>query len=375
VYLWATDGYGPSWGVGRNFGRDQISKLRDPAAEEILIDWYIEVSFAVLSRTAASDLVVYPDASSRIGAAVWLARWLEPRVSKSRPMLHHAWRVLMDQLNARLLPQQEAMFSRVSLFAKEHPDWSESWRSQAETPTDRIKRLLEQAGKETDPARRDFLYQEAAIEAERTGDRSRALEIAEKIKALDFREQVRDWINYNAATRALNEGRPEVARQYAVEIAAPDQRASLFCAIARIALKEKDETGAAVLLNEAEGRTIDADVSPAKVRALIMIANQFSRYDPPRAYQVMAKAVEEANKIPDYGSEQAKTVRSLRNAAGQKQGLVHQAENADIEVGMAVIATVDFDGAQHLCQSLENKSLRLSSTIAVASKALKRKSD
>jgi hypothetical protein len=277
----------------------------------------------------------------------------------------------MDQLHARLLPQQEAVLSRVSLFAKEHPNSGESWRIQPEAPTDRIKRLLDKAESESDPANRDYLYQEAAIEADRSGDRSRALEIAEKIEALDFRRQVRDWIYYNAATRVLNDGRPEIVRQYAAEMAAPDQRASLFCALARLALKEKDETGAAVLLNEVEGLTRGADVSPAKVRALIMIANQFSRYDPPRAYQVMVKAVEEANKIPEYGSDQAKLVRSLRNAAGQKQGLVQNFENADIEVGMEVIASVDFDGALQLCESLKNDSLRLSSTIAIAAKTLK----
>ena len=373
-FLWITDGMG---GQGGPYLRGLISRGRDFGSEELMVQWYIEVSFIVLSRIASNNLAEFPDAASSLGAAAYLAQWLEPRVAQVRPSLLPAWQALVNQLFSRVPPNQQSFLAKLSQDEKEASNRMipQGGIRPTKEGVDRIKDLLEKAEKTSDPARRDLLHQEAALEAGRIGDLGRALEIAEKISDKDFRQQVKDWIYFNAATRALNEQELEKARNYAIEIKAPDQCAYLFCVMARAALKAKDKGRASDFLTEAEQRAEKADNSPEKVRALMSIANLFASFDLPRALESMAIAVRVANRVPSYSPEPGRMLRTLGNAAGQRHDLVQSVESVDLGTGMAALAAVDFDGALLLAQSLDNKALKLTAVVAVAASVLNKKAE
>ncbi|MCW5971519.1 MAG: hypothetical protein KIT57_23675 [Blastocatellales bacterium] len=356
---------------GPSFIPERIREARDPGSERILIDWFIEVSHAVLLRIALQDLTGYSDQANRIGAAAYIAQWLEPHVTRMRPDLMPSWREISARLSARLQPEQAALIASLpGREAKLIEELNLESRLEPEDARTRIKRLMDAAGNERDAARADYLYHSAAAEADRIGDRSLALELAEKISSPEFRLQTRDWIFFNASSQAIREGRPEAARRDAAEISAPDERTSLYCALARAALAEKDKIGAGQLLDEAETRALDAPDSPAKVRALVMIAVLFGRFDAYRAFQVVSTAVATVNETPEYRTSDAKPSRSISHAAGRKYALVHQAEDANLDAALAMIAQKDFDGAIQLAQTLKDLRLKLSATIRVAAFAL-----
>jgi len=377
-FVMITDGI-RNWGE-LNFNYDsktiaRISRGRDVISEDLLGSWFIDVSFTVLSRIAESDLAGYPDALSRLGAAAYLAKWLSPKVEVLQPARVSAWQNLALRLFSRLPQEQQNYLLRMFAWEEDYTNKSQQFSAKPtiSDPVERIKLLLEKAEKTSNFAERDQLYQQAALEADRMGNLVRALQIADKIEDRDFRGQVRDWVYFNAATRALSKNELVEAHTYALEVKAPDQCASLLCGMARAALKEKDKARAIELLTEAEQQAGKADNSPAKVRALLNIANLLASFDPPRALETMSSAVRAANRVPNYSAGPVRMVRTLGSGATQKHALIQNMESVDLGAGMARLAAVDFDGTLTLAESLENKPLKLTSIIAVASSVLNKK--
>jgi hypothetical protein len=221
---------------------------------------------------------------------------------------------------------------------------------------------------------RDYLYRMAAFEAERQGDLARALEIADKISAAAERQQVRGRLIFDAATRALDAQRFDEARRLALEVSTADQRAQLFCGLARAALKQKDRRRMAELLDEAEKRTGDADNTPGKLRAFLAIANLYAGFDPVRGLEVMAEAVRTANRLPDYDPDQARSPYTPESPFGRMRRPAEDAIGVEDFLGavLARLARTDFDGALLLAQSLESKPLKLVTVITLASSILNR---
>jgi tetratricopeptide (TPR) repeat protein len=218
------------------------------------------------------------------------------------------------------------------------------------------------------------LYQSAAFEAQRAGDLARALGITEKISNLEFRRQVRAWIHFNAAQTAIGEKRFDEARRYALEVDATDQRAYLFFEIARAALKEKDRARAVELLDEAAQKAAAAENTPEKLRALLGITSLYASFDPLRGFEVMAEAARTANKVSDYGPDQARLLRTLTTPGGYNSMLsVQDVEGFNLGKTLASLARTDFDRALLIAQSLENKPLRLTTIAAVAASPFAKK--
>jgi len=108
---------------------------------------------------------------------------------------------------------------------------------------------------------------------------------------------------------------------------------------------------------------------------LLGIAGTYSTFDQVRGFEIVADAVQAANKIKDYDPEKNNsTVRTLGNSTGMNMRMVSSSDGVlDISKTLGVLAKSDFDRALLLAQSLENKTLRISSTIAIASSAFEKK--
>jgi hypothetical protein len=240
---------------------------------------------------------------------------------------------------------------------------------------DQVKRMLDQAENSADPQQKDSLYSQAALTVNRMGETDRAFEISGKIADRDFRAKTNSWLSFDAATRLMQDKHFDDAKRYASQVIEIDQYATLLTQMAAEALKDKDQARATELLNDASRKINGADDTQEKLRALLGIAGTYSKFDQVRGFEVVADAVQAANKIKDYDPEKSNTiVRSLGNGSGMNMRMVTNSDGGqDISNTLGTLARSDFDRSLLLARSLENKALRISSTIAIASSAFDKK--
>jgi hypothetical protein len=353
-----------SSGDGVNSFRFSVSK--DFSLNQSLIDHFFSVSTHVLTRLIEADLSQFGDASSRLGAALFAAKVIEPKIAQFRPELRETWAALTARLlgkvsDVKLRENVESNFQTVS---------QESGSGKSQSSKDKIQRLLDAAQKTSDLNKRDGLYQEAAFEADLIDDTDQALNIAGRISSLDLRGKTKNWINFNAASKAIKNRRLDEARRYAIEVDATDERAYLFFEMARVAFSE-DKGRVPVLLEEALQRSLGADNTADKLRALLGIASLYLKVDHERAFQVAMDAITTANKILQYGPEQARLVRKFDSQSGKNSKVViNESQDLDLGVVLSNLASKDFDRALTLARSLDNQSLRLMSLISISSSLL-----
>ena len=370
-----TDGRRTTWG--------DIQVPEGFVIDELLIQQFIGVAFAVLSRTAELDAAQTPDAASRLGAALYATRVLESRVAQYYSGLLPQWQELAAKLSTRATEGarqgidrsiQEIEKESQSAAAPETPGQGkepparakDAAKETAERAKDHLKTLLDHAEKTLNLTERDGLYQEAAFFAfEQLGDIAQALEIADRIADYNFRQEVRSWLSFDGASRALGEQRFDEAWRLALEVQAPDQRAFLMTEVASAVLKEKGRKRATELLDEAVQRTNPVDNTAEKLRALTCIARLFAGFDSSRGFEVMAEAARTANKVSDYSPGQSQLRRVFRQR-GSGFMMSQTVEGFNLESTLAVLARTDFDRALLLAQSLDHKPLKLASLIAVA---------
>lgn len=330
--------------------------------DEKIVQRFIAVAFTVLARNAEANIAQLPDANARVGAALLAAKLLQPRIAKYRPERLEEWGNLANALFYAASEQAQMSIDKtLNQISK---------RTEPESHTsidDRIKRLLDRAQSTNNFAQRDDLYQEAALLADQKSDVSHALKITDKIGNREYRKKLRSWLNFEAATRAINARKLDEARQYASEVEAVDQGAYLFSRIVRVALADKDQVKAQDLLEEAARRAVGAENTPEKLHALLGVIGLYSRFDSLRGFDLASEAVRTANKLQNYGPDQARLVRRLETPGGKGVSVsVENTEEFDIGKTLASLAKSDFEPALLLAQSLENRPLGLTAVISVA---------
>lgn len=357
VYI--SDGGGLS---SNSFGPPTTNATVDPQ----LAGRYLGSVAGMLARAAQINPAQSPELQSRIAAAFFTARLLEPKVVKYQPALAEGWREVTQQLS--LLTEQK------SRDGVDRNVRNIDQRSKPSAPTDeedRVKSLLDRAERTTDFGQRDELYRQAAFALQRS-DPARALSIADKISDLDLRKKVRSWICFQASTGALGQKQWDEARRYAMEVTETDQRAYLFFRIAEGVLKNGDRTRAVELLDEAAQRAASADNTAGKLRALLGIANLYANFDPMRGFEIAADAVKTANRVPSYSPDQAQLTRVF-SSRGSTSISTEDVEGFDLGKTLAALARADFDRAIALAQSLESKPLKLTTLVAIASSVFDQK--
>lgn len=355
-----TNGLG--FGAVRNF---QI----DPG----LVGRFLATAMTMIARTAEMNQAQVPDAASRAGVMLFAARVFEPKVNQYKPELMDQWRLLEGQVAAVTDPQASNQINQVAQQAARNQPSNGQQVGPPLDASDRIKAMLDRAQQTSNFDQRDSLYYSAAALAQNSGDVARATEIIGRISNLDFRRQVRDWINFDAATAAVRDKRFDDAHRYALEVSATDQRAYLLFEIARAALDQKDRQRAIELLDEAAKKAADADNTRDKLRALLGIAHLYASFDPSRAFEVMTDAIHAANKVPSYGPDDARLIRSLETPGGGSSSMtVQNVEGFDLSRALQQLASADFDRTLALAQSLESKSLKLAAIVAVGASAFEK---
>jgi hypothetical protein len=344
-----------------------ISSYHFPVSDKFTIDEkivqrFIAVAFVVLARNAEANTMQLPDANVRVGAALFAAKLLQPRIAKYCPERLREWGNLTDTLFHAAGDQTRMGIDKTLNQISE--------RAESETPAsmdDRIKKLLNRAQNTNNFAHRDDFYQKAALLADQKSDVSHALEIADRISNREHRRKLRSWLNFEAASRAIDARKFDEARQYASEVEATDQSAYLFSRIAQVALAGKDQVKAHDLLAEAARRAIGAENTPEKLHALLVLISIYSRFDSLRGFDLANEAVGTANKLQNYDLDQGRLIRSLETPGGNGIGIsVESTEEFEIGKSLASLAKSNFEPALLLARSLNYKPLGLMAIISVA---------
>ncbi len=360
-------GDGQVWiagGDGVNSYRFEVP--RDFVIEKALAQSFIQVALTVLTRTAGSDLSQFPDARSRLGSALFAARLLEPKVAQFQPSLLPEWRTVAMKLMASASDKS----NDVDQALEQVKETRES--SLPRDGRERIEKLLDRADRTSNSAQRDDLYRQAASEADRLGYESWALDIADKIGDLEYRQQVRSALYFNAAIRAVRHKRFDNARRLALQVDAIDERAYLFLEIARAVIKDKDRVRA--LLEEGAQWALAAPNTPARLRALLGITHLYASIDSLRSFELAAEAVRTANKIPAYDSDQNRLIRASSSPSGQTSSVeVKSVEGFDLAKTLEILAGIDFYRTLGLAQSLESKPLKLATVVTIAASVIDKK--
>ena len=377
-----------------------FSPVKGYTTSPTLIQQFLAASIAVLGRTAALDPAQSPDATSRMASGLFAAKMLQPKFATFQPGLMDELSDLTSKMTSATSDQTKQQIDQSTQSAAQAANANNSSggnNTNANTNNsgsgsgngnsfgasigmprdtgDQVRKLLDQAENATDSDSKDSLYAQAALAADQGGDIDRAFDISGKISDRDYRAQAKSWVSYDAASHAMKDKHFDDARRFASQVDDVEQYVTLFTQIATEALQEKDQPRATELLNDAAHRVNAAADSQGKVRALLSIASVYSGFDQMRGFEVISDAVQAANKVREYDPDQGSAIntRTLGNNKSTTMRMITSSDGLDISRTLGVLAKSDFDRSLLLAQSLENKTLRITSTIAIASAAFDKK--
>lgn len=156
---------------------------------------------------------------------------------------------------------------------------------------------IHRAEAEKDSSTRNLLLRNLALRLMRR-DPERALSVAGKIDNVDARAQTEDDVYLTLLQNAFGGSHYDEARTLALKFNDPNRRARWLTQIAgRVSHGSKDHTDAANLLSQAYSIAEKCDNTPAKLQVLLLIANEFVRFDQDRGFDILSNAVSTANRL------------------------------------------------------------------------------
>lgn len=235
-----------------------------------------------------------------------------------------------------------------------------------------VQEALDRAEHETNPARRNQAYAQAALEASNKGD-MRARDYADKIDDSDLRKAARAYVDYQLVNTAIN----RKDAQEAVRLARTGeltniQRVWAYTECARLMAKA-DAVRAAELLEEAAkeaGRIGTSDADHA--RAVVAVATQMFQLSRQRGWEMMSEVVKASNSAEGFTGEDGRVMASFvtKGSASMSSSSVSSFDLAGI---FASLARDDFNRAVELTKEFNTEAPRAAATLAIARAVLNEK--
>lgn len=325
-----------------------------PVVASRFIQQFFDLALMVLTRTARQLENLPPSASAEQRQqlsmhAYFLTRQLQPKAERhGTPEAVVGINSLADQLGKHLSQEQRQMVEANA------------------TPQASVANLLNLAGQEREPDRRDAYYAQAAMSAYGSGDYHNALNIAERIENRDLRQQVQQQIKQLLVQILADRGEFDVAARYARELEQPAQRAwGLFWVARALAKKKDDQPRALPLLVEAEQTAVKLDESVEKAQTLLWITDIYVQIESLRSFEVLSQAVKSVNAaFDDKGNPRF----LMTSVYGQnKSGTPSRVRATDVfkmEPLFQKLAREDFIRIIGIAQSLSRPELRLAAQLA-----------
>ena len=215
--------------------------------------------------------------------------------------------------------------------------------------------IAKQAEATTDSFQRDLLYFRAALSASGAGEFQRALSLAEKISAEDFRDELESNVRFRASTDLLGKGEVDASLGYVKGVSDVRRRALLLAKIARALLDKQDIPRASEVLSEAEKTIGGGKDGMEKAQALLTITEVKIRLDPTQGFESMeatVKAFNEADAAPAAKSEAALGLGSMMKAM---LASMFRLGSPDFAPSFSMLAATDFNRTIQLAQKLTRK--------------------
>ncbi|HEY0077813.1 MAG TPA: hypothetical protein VGB73_04140 [Pyrinomonadaceae bacterium] len=341
-----------------------------PALSPSLRAAFYELAAAVLARRAAQ---VSADSSDRETPALYFAlERLLPFFELDAPALAPALRTERDALAARLdAAQRDTLLKQrdVQTLA-------------AKNPSDPLRSIVEAVAQEKDASRRERLRLHLVKEASRRRLWERARKLAAEIEDAEIRRLANTFIavrqieNLSDAYEENDEDDYERAAAFVRNADAPPlARAWGFAQAAALAARRNKPERASELLDDAArfAATVE-NGSQRKVAAYTMLARTAARFDPPRAWELLASLVRAANACEDLSGIEANVeiIEPPPTPESGQLGLTLEADVFSFGEVFATMAHLDFERAREAARSLGGEEPRAFASIAVARAALER---
>lgn len=215
--------------------------------------------------------------------------------------------------------------------------------------------IAKQAEAATDSFQRDLLYFRAALTASGAGEFQRALSLAEKISAEDFRDELESNVRYQASTDLLGKGEIDASLGYAKENSDVRRRALLLAKIARALLDRQDIPRASEVLSEAEKTIGRGKDGMEKAQALLIIAEVKIRLDPTQGFESMEATVKAFNEADAAPAPKPDALPGIGSMMKTMLASMFRLGTPDFVPSFSMLAATDFNRAVQLAQKLTRK--------------------
>lgn len=304
---------------------------------------YLEVVFAKLTECAEASRAGGGAEMGRDSSCLATAQMLAPAYDRYLPDKSAMVRALRDELQRRAGEDADPAYP---LFEKES-----------------AQELISRAENEKEELKRALLYFRATRELVRERRFAEAISTADKIEREDFRSLAADLTRLQAAYSHINDGDFDTALRYARQISRLQFRAITFANMAQVALNRNDLARAAEFVDETRRLIEQSEDSPEKIQALIITAGVTARFDALRAFDLMRRGVELANRL----DENQRASVDLFSPSAMR---FSPEDPLSIATPFRLLARADFDRALELARSFKNAERRIIAQIAIAHSAL-----
>lgn len=251
---------------------------------ELLANYFVDAAWRQSRGTPTLSL---PEPSASFYGLIEVRGW--PIVSRYAPERMPELQGQMRELASRLSQSQLENTTRLRLTQQQQI--AVSTRSSHD-----VDEQIERAMKEKDIQVRDSLLNSLAHSLMRS-DSERALKLAGMIDDSEIRAQAEDDINLVAIQQLLGSRSYEDARKTLIKLNNSGLQAKVLVAWASKSLSEKDTTRASELLSEAVQITSKNDPTADKLLSLLLIAQQFVKFDSIRGFEVLGSAIKTVNQL------------------------------------------------------------------------------
>ena len=255
------------------------------ADAQLLANYFVDAAWRQARGNATSGL---PDASAsfysliEVRASSIVSRYAPERV----PELQGQMRELASRLS------QAQLENTARMRATQQQQVAVSSRNSAD-----IDEQIDRAVKEKDAEVRDSLLNSIAHSLMRANN-ERALEVAGKIQDAEIRTVAEDDIHLVRIQQLLASRSYDEARKRTLKISNPMLQAKILVELAnKVFSQHKDIGRASEVLSEASQLTLKSEPVPDKLMALLLIAEQFARFDSIRGFETLGSAIKTVNQL------------------------------------------------------------------------------
>lgn len=346
-----------------------------PGYQRVAQDYPIDPRLAQqFLQASAQILLVDPqnrqgNLSADTGAMgdLYFINLIKPQVTTYTPKLLGALSQQADLLVSYLQPEQ---YSRLQSDVEHLSRAQNGTGERMANGASEIESLLSRAEAMSPSPKRDYLYYTAAMTAVRKKQYDAALDIVEHVSA-ESRAKVKDFIGFSIAQQYVSDRQFEKAQEWAEHDGDLARRAFLFAMIASALLDDdgKDYGRVTTLLNEVEKLASKLDVTRERISLLFHTAEIYSRFDIPRASEVLRLAFKAANGSEGFTGD-GKVNRRLEVG---DFGFFYEMFNDNVSLSRTLSRLVfsDFYGTLSDVRELQNRVFRLRAVISLCGGVLR----